>query len=283
MSDITINCIYCKKTIKLSYKSRHEKSKTCIQARAKGNITIYLCQHCDEQFSDLDLKDKHEKHLKCDQKILFEKIQILLDEKDAELENVSMQLSEKNDELLYLNDKLAKKQTEINLLKKQKQIPFINQYNQKEQHKLFKQFNRKTQYYVLCNQQFEIQLDNDEPMYVYVQQTNDDTYNINTSKNDIKMYSDTLMLYNTEQINNIMPRIISYLYQHFDIINPLYNYVNQLLGDIKTQYKCDDDDKTYDIDKILCIMTNNLTNDYECKRDNYYILTDTIKQMYLKY
>jgi len=97
------------------------------------------------------------------------------------------------------------------------------------------------------------------------------------------MYSDALMLYNTEQINNIMPRIISYLYQHFDIINPLYNYVNQLLGDIKTQYKCDDDDKTYDIDKILCIMINNLTNDYEYKRDNYYILTDTIKQMYLKY
>ena len=317
MSDVTINCIYCEKTIKLSYKSRHEKSKGCIQARAKGNITIYLCQHCKEPFSDLDLKNKHEKHLKCDQSVLFKMFQISLDEKNVQLNSVNIQLSEKNDEL-------TKKQTEINLLKKQvnmlakqkqKKHLLINRYNQNEQQKLFKQFNRKTQSYVLCDQQFNLSDVNThwcayniimhtpcinagisfKPMYV--QQTNNGTL----KNDDIKMYLDALMLYN---INNIPPRIILYLYQYFNITNPLYNSIDKILGDIKIQYKYDDDDKVYDIDKILgdikiqykyddddkvydidkilYITTNNLTNDYECKRDNYYILTDAIKQMCLK-
>ena len=36
MSDITIDCIYCKKTIKLSYKSRHENQKHVYKLEQKA-------------------------------------------------------------------------------------------------------------------------------------------------------------------------------------------------------------------------------------------------------
>lgn len=108
MTDKTIVCVYCQKTIKLSNKQRHEKSKACIQIRAKSDIVIYMCNYCNMSFDDINKKNKHENNLQCESKLLFEHFQISLSLKDEEIEN--------------LKRDLVKKNTAIELLKKQVQM-----------------------------------------------------------------------------------------------------------------------------------------------------------------
>lgn len=269
MADKIIECVYCKKSIKLLNKQRHEKSKACVQARAKSDITIYTCNYCNMSFddfndkeehetskvciviytcvhcgielSDLNKKTKHEKNLQCDSKLLFKKFQLQLSFKDEEIES-------KDNEICDLRVSLNRKDAQIELLKKQIYM-LAKQHNQKKHYNVTnlikyaplkrccdssQQLCKNTQYFYLDQGEDNVYCDK----HLY-------NFNIQyTIKKSYDIYN--ILLYVREYINNTLNKD----YMLYDVDQYLKN-IDSIFGE-----------STFDIDQILNIIINGLYSKY---------------------
>lgn len=248
MTDKIIECVYCKKSIKLSNKQRHEKSKACVQARAKSDITIYTCNycnmsfddfndkeehetskvciviytcvHCGTEFSDFNKKTKHEKNLQCDSKLLFE--------------NFQLQLSSKDNEIDKLRVSLNKKDAQIELLKKQV-------------HMLAKQNNQKKHYNVT---------DLIKIKYIPLKRCSDSSLQLCKNTQCFSLYQDENNACCDKQLYDFNIQYTSK--KPYDIYNMLlyvHKYINSTLNKDHTPHDVDQYPKniesTFDNDQIL--------------------------------
>lgn len=288
MADKIIECVYCKKSIKLSNKQRHEKSKACVQARAKSDITIYTCNYCNMSFddfndkeehetskvciviytcvhcgielSDLNKKTKHEKNLQCDSKLLFEKFQLQLSFKDEEIES-------KDNEISNLRVFLNRKDAQIELLKKQV-------------HMLAKQNNQKKHYNAInlikyaplkrCGESSHQLCKNTE--YFYLDQEEENVccnkhlFNINIQYTLKKPYD----------IHNILLYVRGYINSTLNKDYMLYD-IDQYLKNIELTFSDNEGESTFDIDQILNIIINGLY--YKYRQHHSSTLISGIRQL----
>ena len=242
MSSVYITCEYCNNNIHIKNKSRHEKSKKCVDNRTNAYISIvyYSCKYCNKQFNLLDNKNTHE--INCKFKDIYNKLQLELKDKDNELKDKDIEIIElKNNKDIELKDKdieindlkknkdieLKDKDIEINDLKNIKDIEIIElkKYNDLilyEQQMNRNYINEQKKILVdLRNQIYTLQLNKQE-----IHNHNNIQINININFNEIK---DHLDKYTIETLTN-QNDIISYIYDIYKNKLVLLNDKRKIIG-----------------------------------------------------
>ena len=226
-----IICEYCKQNIYIKNKSRHEKSKKCLDYRTNDNISIlyYSCKYCNSRFNRSDNKKIHE--INCQFKDIYYKLQLELKDKDNELKDKDNELKDKDNEIIELKNKkdneLKDKDNEIIELKNKKDLEIMKLKNQYDcisytgRHREAHIDGQEKIIIDLRNQIYTLQLNKQE-----IHNHNNIQINININFNEIK---DHLDKYTIETLTN-QNDIISYIYDIYKNKLVLLNDKRKIIG-----------------------------------------------------
>ena len=214
-----IICEICNKNILKNQKSRHQKSKKCLDSRTNDNISLkyYPCKYCDKQFNRLYNVNIHETN--CQFKDIYNKIQLELKDKDNEI----IELKNKKD------NELKDKDIEIIELKNKKDLEIMKLKNQYDclshtgRHREAHIDGQEKIIIDLRNQIYTLQLNKQE---IHNHNNIQIINNININFDEIK---DHLDKYTIETLTN-QNDIISFIYKIYQNKLVLLNDKRKIIG-----------------------------------------------------